>query len=127
MAASRKPVRWYEHIGSPPFTEEGMYEAGTLIRLLQEGETLSLPEARPMPTIGPRCGELRVRDESHNWRIMYRVDDDAVLIIHIFPKKTGQTPQTVIDLCKKRLADYDAAKAGQKKSTSAKPGKPRRG
>jgi phage-related protein len=111
MAAPRKPVRWFEHITRPPFTEEGQLKGGTLIRLLQEGELLSPPKAKPMPSIGPRCGELRFRDGDHNWRIIYRVDDDAILIVHLFPKQTQKTPQRVIKLCKKRLADYDVAKA----------------
>jgi hypothetical protein len=38
-------------------------EGGMLLRRLQRGETLSMPESRPMPTIGPRCHELRVDDE----------------------------------------------------------------
>jgi phage-related protein len=62
-----------------------------------------------MPTIGPRCGELRVRDEEHNWRIVYRVDRDAVLLVAVFPKKTRATPKDVIDQCKARLRRYDQA------------------
>ena len=30
-----------------------------------------------MPNLGRRCHELRIRDESRNWRIVYRVDEDA--------------------------------------------------
>jgi phage-related protein len=68
-----------------------------------------MPSARPMPSIGPRCHELRVNDENSIWRILYRVDPDAVVILEVFTKKTAQTPRTVIENCKRRLREYDDA------------------
>ena len=47
-------------------------------------------------------------DERVDWRIVYRVDSDAIVIFEVFEKKTRKTPQSVIDVCKRRLADYDA-------------------
>ncbi len=76
--------------------------------MLQRGEKLSMPQSRPMPSIGRRCHELRVRDEDQTWRIVYRLDEDAVLILQVFSKKTQRTPQTVIDKCKALLSRYDA-------------------
>lgn len=76
--------------------------------MLQQGEKLSMPQSRPMPSIGRRCHELRVRDEDKTWRIVYRLDDDAVLILHVFSKKTQHTPRSVIDTCKALLSRYDA-------------------
>jgi phage-related protein len=104
----RKPVGWlYGEIKTPPFTEEGRKEAGELLRLLQEGERLGMPHAEPLPIIGPRCGALRVRDGEHYWRIVYRVDEDAILVLAVYPKKTRKIPQDVIERCKKRLKAYD--------------------
>ena len=40
---------------------------------------------------------------------MYRVDSEAVIIAGVFAKKTQATPQQVIEVCKKRLRDYDNA------------------
>jgi phage-related protein len=106
----RKPLAWlHGEIKTPPFTAEGRKEAGDLLRLLQEGEKLSMPQAELLPIVGPRCGALRVRDGEHNWRIMYRVDADAVLILEVYAKKTKRIPQEVIDRCRKRLKDYDLA------------------
>jgi phage-related protein len=106
----RKPVGWlHGEIKTPPFTAEGRKEAGDLLRLLQEGVRLGMPQAEPLPTVGPRCGALRVRDGEHNWRIMYRVDSDAVLVLEVYAKKTRTIPREVIDRCRKRLADYAAA------------------
>jgi phage-related protein len=42
-----------------------------------------------------------------NWRIIYRIDEDAILIIEVFNKVTRETPKSVIEVCKKRLSKYD--------------------
>ena len=107
---TRKPLVWlHGEVKSPPFTLAGRQEAGLLLRLLQEGERLGMPQAEPLPDVGPRCGALRVRDAQHNWRIMYRVDTDAVLVLEVYSKKTRKMPDEVIGRCKKRLTQYDAA------------------
>ena len=56
-----------------------------------------MPYSRPMPSIGQRCHELRINDENATWRIVYRVDTDAIVIVEVFSKKTTQTPKPVID------------------------------
>ena len=60
-----------------------------------------------MPSIGQRCYELRVRDEQQNWRIVYRVDDDAIVIVEVFAKKSSATPTKTIETCRARLKAYD--------------------
>lgn len=97
---------WCE-VKSPPFTREGMREVGHLLRKLQAGLTLSMPHSRPMPSVGPRCHELRVRDTDHNWRIIYRIDDDCIPIAGVFAKKTEQTPEREIQTSKERLRRHD--------------------
>jgi phage-related protein len=79
-----------------------------LLRRLQDGEAIGMPASRPMPSIGPRCHELRVRDAGHYWRIIYRIDPDAIVVPCIFHKGTRKTPKQEIELSRKRLADYDA-------------------
>ena len=69
-----------------------------------------MPHSRPIPTIGPRCHELRIRDARSDWRIVYRVDSDAVVIADIFTKTTRKTPDRAIADCKRRLMMYDEAK-----------------
>ena len=66
-----------------------------------------MPHSRQMPSIGTHCHELRVRDANKNWRIIYRIDDDAILIVEVFNKSSKETPDSVIDICKKRLGKYD--------------------
>jgi phage-related protein len=62
-----------------------------------------------MPTIGARCHELRVVDEGVTWRIVYRVDPDAIVIAEVFAKKTAKTASAVLDACRRRLKGYDDA------------------
>jgi phage-related protein len=94
-------------IKTPPFSEQARREAGYLIWRLQDGESLRMPSAEPLPSVGQRCGALRVRDAQHNWRIMYRVDASVVLIVDVYDKKTRKIPEEVINRCKKRLREYD--------------------
>ena len=103
-----KPLVWlHGEIKTPPMFSPARIEAGYLLRLLQSGELLSMPWSRPMPSIGSRCHELRIPDDNVTWRIIYRIDDDAILILDVFRKKTQQTPKTVIDTCKRRIRIYD--------------------
>ena len=76
--------------------------------MIHGGDRLGLPHSRPMPSVGPRCHELRVRDGEHNWRVFYRIDADIILVFLVFAKTTRATPRRMIDLGKKRLKDFDA-------------------
>jgi phage-related protein len=92
----------------PPLTAAARLKAGVLLRRLQRGESLGLPHSRPMPVIGKRCHELRIVDEAATWRIVYRTDVDAIVVVEVFAKKTQATPQDVIAACQRRLGVYDA-------------------
>jgi phage-related protein len=50
---------------------------------------------------------LRIVDEGVTWRIIGRLDPDAVVIVEVFRKKTRQTPGQVIAECRRRLRQYD--------------------
>lgn len=106
---SDKPLVWMRgEVKTPPFSQDARIEVGSLLRRLQQGEVLSLPHSRPMPDIGKRCHELRIVDEDKSWRIIYRTDDDAILILEVFSKTTPKTPKSVIDNCKRRIRQYDS-------------------
>jgi phage-related protein len=68
-----------------------------------------MPQSRPMPSIAARCHELRVNDEGRTWRLVYRIDTDAILILAVFAKKTERTPDEIVRTSRKRLKDYDDA------------------
>lgn len=108
MNPKDKPLVWlHGEVKSPPFSAAARLEAGFLLRALQQGRSLGLPHSRPMPSIGRRCHELRITDEDKTWRIVYRTDVDAVLIVEVFAKKTTKTPKSVIDTSLARLRNYD--------------------
>jgi len=108
MTSGEKPLVWlHGEVKSPPFSKHARIEAGYLLRQLQNGETLSMPWSRQMANIGSRCHELRVKDEKIDWRIVYRIDNDAIIILEVFEKKTRQTPKYILNICKRRLRQYD--------------------
>ena len=110
MRPKDKPLVWlHGEIKTPPLSSAARVEAGYLLRKLQRGDRLSLPESRPMPDIGPRCNELRIVDERQTWRIVYRIDQDAIVIVEVLSKKTGKTPKRVTVVCRQRLKGYDNA------------------
>jgi phage-related protein len=115
MPRTDRPLVWlHGAVQTPPFTAEARTEAGLLLRRLQRGDKLSLPHARPMPALGPRCGELRIPDADATWRIMYRLDADAVVIVAVFAKKTQATPKTILETGAARLKLYDRHAHGGK-------------
>lgn len=109
MSPNDKPLVWlHGEVQTPPFSKIARLEAGYLLRALQRGQKLSLPQSRPMPSIGARCHELRIVDENLNWRIVYRIEPDAIVILEVFEKKTNRTPKPVTDVCKKRIKEYES-------------------
>jgi len=89
-------------------SREARVEGGWLLRRVQTGEKLFMPESRPLPVIDPRCHELRIGDieRKAEWRIVYYVGDLAVAVLDIFAKKTRATPADVVEKCRRRLADF---------------------
>lgn len=63
----------------------------------------------PIGRSRPRVHELRVHDEGRCWRIVLRIDLDAVIIAAVFAKKTARTPQSIIERCRRRFRQYDRA------------------
>jgi phage-related protein len=108
MDTKDKPLVWlHGEVKSPPFTPNARMEAGYLLRLLQRGESIGLPQSRPLPSIGSNCHELRINDASGTWRIVYKVVVDAIVILEVFSKKTKSTPREVVEVCRRRLRQYE--------------------
>ncbi len=83
-----KQVAWlYGEVKSPPFSKEARIKAGYLLRKLQFGEKLFMPHSKSMKTVGQRCHELRIQDKNEIWRIIYRLDHDAIIIGEVFKNK----------------------------------------
>ncbi len=122
-AATREPERQASCVApwrgqDTAFSEAARLEAGFLLRQLQKGVMLSMPHSRPMPSIGPRCHELRINYADGTWRVIYRIDRDAIVIAEVFAKKTQETPDEVVRNSQRRLKDYDDASRQAKESGS---------
>ena len=88
------------------FPKEPRVRLGRGLFRLQLGETLGMPLARPMPTVGPGVSELRVKGEDGIFRVFYfTATTKGILVFHAFAKKTQRTPPLEIELAKKRLKE----------------------
>lgn len=73
---------------------------------LDEGQTLSMPLSRPLPSIGRGVHELRLKDRSGAYRVVYAiVKGGHVHVVHAFKKTTQATPRKHIELVRKRLKE----------------------
>ena len=121
MSPRDKPLVWLRgEIETPPFGPNARVEAGFMLRRLQRGDSLGLPHSRSMADIGAGCHELRIVDGSLNWRIMYHIAPDAIVILDVFAKKTATTPKSVITECHKRLAEFQRVVNSQKGASRAR-------
>ena len=64
---------------------------------------------KPMKSVGSGVREIRVRDASGAFRVVYLATlPDRVLVLHAFQKKTQQTAQQDIELAARRLREWKA-------------------
>ena len=83
------------------FPEAARQDAGFQLERVQRGEPPH--DFKSMPTIGRGVEEIRVRDESGAYRLIYMARlADAVYVLHAFQKKTQATPQRDMGLARKR-------------------------
>lgn len=86
------------------FPEDAKQDAGYQLDKVQRGEQPI--DFKPMPTIGKGVEELRVRDESGAYRVIYTARlSDAVYVLHAFQKKTQTTAKRDMELAKSRYAE----------------------
>src|SRR5205809_2839908 len=73
---------------------------------LEVGLMLTMPLSRPMPSMGRGVHELRLKDRSGAYRVVYAlVQRGAVHVLHAFKKKTQGTPLKNLELARKRLKE----------------------
>jgi len=79
-------------------------EAGYQIDQVQHG--LDPDNWKPLRTVGRGAREIRIRDESGAFRVIYIAKvEDRVYVLHTFQKKTQKTRKTDLDLAKKRYKE----------------------
>jgi len=75
-------------------------DAGFQLDKVQRGGA----DFKPMPSIGRGVEEIRVRDESGAYRVIYIARfEEAVFVLHAFQKKTQATAKRDIDLARERF------------------------
>lgn len=77
-------------------------EAGFQLDRVQRG---LLPENwKPLKTVGPGVNEIRVRDETGAFRVLYVASlPEALYVLHAFQKKTQKTAKGDLELARVRL------------------------
>lgn len=84
------------------FPEEARRDAGFNLDFVQRG--FEPEDWKPMGTIGAGVNEIRVRDASGAYRVIYLATrPEAVYVLHCFQKKTEKTSQRDIDFAQQRL------------------------
>lgn len=82
--------------------DDARYGAGVELQVVQTG--LEPSDWKSMKTVGAGVREIRIREASGAFRIIYLATlADRVLVLHAFHKKTQQTLKTDIDLAARRL------------------------
>jgi phage-related protein len=86
------------------FPSDARQDAGYQLDKVQHGQQPD--DFKPMPTIGKGVEEIRVRDETGTYRVIYTARlANAVYVLHCFQKKTQATSQRDIDLACSRFAE----------------------
>ena len=102
------PVKPIEFLGDSlrslrEFPDDAKRDAGYQLDRVQHG--LQPDDFKPMPTIGKGVEEIRVRDDTGAYRVIYTARlADAIYVLHAFQKKTQATSKRDIDLAKQRFA-----------------------
>ena len=86
------------------FPTEARREAGHQLDRVQRG--LEPDDWKPIPSVGSGVREVRVRDDTGAFRVIYTATrPEAVYVLHAFQKKTQQTAKRDLDLARARLRD----------------------
>jgi phage-related protein len=85
------------------FPEDAKQDAGYQLDKVQKGKQPD--DFKPMPSIGTGVEEIRIRDASGIYRVIYTARlTDAAYVLHAFQKKTQATARHDIDIARERLA-----------------------
>jgi phage-related protein len=86
------------------FPVDARHDTGYQLDRVQRG--LQPDDFKPMPTIGRGVEEVRIRDDTGNYRVLYTARlADAVYVLHAFQKKTQRTSQRDIETAKVRFRE----------------------
>lgn len=101
-----KQVRWIadsrERVSA--FPDEPRREVGYQLERVQAGKDPA--NWKPMPSVGLGVNEIRVREDSGAFRVIYAAKfAEAVYVLHAFQKKAQKTPKQDIELARRRFME----------------------
>ena len=86
------------------FPEDARQDTGYQLDRVQRG--MQPDDFKPMPSIGKGVEEIRVRDETGAYRVVFTARlAEAVYVLHAFQKKTQATSKRDIDLAALRFKE----------------------
>jgi len=86
------------------FSEDARREAGQQLFQVQMGEDPD--DWKAMDSVGSGVREIRIRDESGIYRVMYVAKfSDAIFVLHCFQKKTQKTAPGDLALAERRYKE----------------------
>ena len=110
---AEKPITW---IGTSrddllSFPDSARRLAGYQLHRLQHG--FSPTDYKPFSQVGPGTYEIRIRERSGIYRVMYVAKfEEAIYVLHAFQKKTQQTSRNDVEIATTR---YQALTQHRKK------------
>jgi phage-related protein len=82
---------------------------GVELRRVQQGRAPR--DSKPMPAVGPGVAEIRARDASGAFRLMYVAKfAEAIYVLHVFQKKSQKTASLDLELARQRYASLRRAR-----------------
>ena len=95
---NNEPVRdWLKSL-----PREEMRQIGAEIKTVQFGWPLGMPLVRKMEA---NLWEVRVKLDNKIARVLFTVEDENMILLHGFIKKSQKTPKNELLIAKKRLAN----------------------
>ena len=82
-------------------------ELGSVLTRLQKGESVGMPDVRPMPNIAAGASEIRIGERSGQYRAIYAIRMEfGILLFHAFQKKSRTMPEREKKTARNRLEDF---------------------
>ena len=106
-----RPIEWLGNSRQvlKAFPQDARLLAGYQLERIQHGDEPH--DWKPMATIGIGVREIRVREASGAFRVIYLATmQDRVLVLHAFQKKSRTTPRRDIELAAQRLKTWKATR-----------------
>ncbi len=103
------PVRFYGPVRKllHGWPVEVRKELGSVLTRLQKGESIGMPDVRPMSSVGQQVSEIRISEASGSYRALFAVRTKyGILLFHAFQKRSRKTHAREINTARRRLEAF---------------------